>query len=158
MAGSAVTELQIKLTTAGVDKLPQLSRAFSAFGKDVKKADINFKQFAQELRKHRSENTKSINNTRALSNTWKELAASVDFGSKEFREATAEAKRLNIELNKMEKGGRKGIGGRLRGATKTVGTIAAAGVFGGPEGLVGAGIGGMLGGVGGAAVGGAIGA
>ena len=158
MAGSAVTELQIKLTTAGVDKLPQLSRAFSTFGKDVKRADLNFKEFGKELKKHQSENVKSINNTRALANTWKELAASVEFGSKEFREATAEAKRLNIELNKMEKGGRKGIGGRLRGATKTVGTIAAAGVFGGPEGLVGAGIGGMLGGVGGAAVGGAIGA
>tara|TARA_Y100001973_G_scaffold38585_1_gene57977 strand:- start:173 stop:2323 length:2151 start_codon:yes stop_codon:yes gene_type:complete len=157
MAGSAVTELQIKLTTKGVDKLPQLSRAFSTFGRDVKKTELNFKQFAQELRKHGSENAKSINNTRALANTWKELAASVDFGSKEFREATAEAKRLNIELNKMEKGGSRGIGGRLRGAAKTIGAVSAAGIFGGPEGLIGAGLG-AFGGPGGAVVGGAIGA
>tara|TARA_R100001082_G_scaffold71411_1_gene40725 strand:- start:885 stop:3173 length:2289 start_codon:yes stop_codon:yes gene_type:complete len=157
MAGPAVTELQVKLTTTGVEKLPQLSRAFSTFGRDVKKTELEFKQFAQELRKHGSENAKSINNTRALANTWEELAASVEFGSKEFKEATAEAKRLNIELNKMEKGGGKGIRGRLRGAAKTVGTVAAAGIFGGPEGLIGAGLG-SLGGPGGAVLGGAIGA
>ena len=43
------------------------------------------------------------------------------------------------------------------GAAQTVGAVAASGIFGGPEGLVGAGIG-ALGGPGGAAVGGAIGA
>ena len=46
---------------------------------------------------------------------------------------------------------------RFAGAAQTVGTVAASGIFGGPEGLVGAGIG-ALGGPGGAAVGGAIGA
>ena len=45
----------------------------------------------------------------------------------------------------------------LGGAAQTAGAVAASGVFGGPEGLVGAGIG-ALGGPGGAAVGGAIGA
>ena len=156
MAGTAVTELQVKLTTKGVDKLPQLSRAFSTFGRDVKKTELNFKQFAQELRKHGSENAKSINNTRALANTWKELAASVQFGSKEFKEATLEAQRLNRELQKME--GRKGGGmGRM---ARTAGAIAGAGVFGGPEGAIGAAIGGLMPGGGpvGAAVGGAIGA
>ena len=46
---------------------------------------------------------------------------------------------------------------RFAGAAQTVGAVAAAGIFGGPEGLVGAGIG-SLGGPVGAAVGGAIGA
>ena len=155
MAGSAVTELQIKLTTAGVDKLPQLTRAFSTFGRDVKKADLNFKEFGKELKKHQSENVKSINNTRALANTWKELAASVEFGSKEFKEATAEAKRLNIELQKME--GKSGKG-RFGAAAKIAGTAAGATVFGGPLGGAGALIGGATGGVEGAVTGGGYGA
>jgi len=46
---------------------------------------------------------------------------------------------------------------RFAGAAQTVGAVAASGIFGGPEGLVGASIG-ALGGPGGAAVGGAIGA
>jgi tape measure domain-containing protein len=157
MAGPATTELQIKLTTPGVEKLPQLSRAFSTFGRDIGRADLKFKEFGNELRKNQAQNVKSINNTRALANTWKELAASVDFGGREFREATAEAKRLNRELDRMEKGGRKGVGGRLRGAAKTVGAVSAAGIFGGPEGLIGAGLG-AFGGPQGAVVGGAIGA
>ena len=47
---------------------------------------------------------------------------------------------------------------RLAAAGQTVGTVAAAGIFGGPEGAVGAGIGAIAGGPGGALVGGAIGA
>jgi tape measure domain-containing protein len=155
MAGSAVTELQIKLTTAGVDKLPQLSRAFSTFGRDVKKADLNFKEFGKELKKHQVENVRSINNTRALANTWKELAASVEFGSKEFKEATLEAQRLNRELQKMEGRGGKG---RFGAAAKIAGTAAGATVFGGPLGGAGALIGGVAGGVEGAVTGGVYGA
>ena len=151
----AVTDLKIKLTTAGVEKLPQLSRAFSAFGRDVKKADLNFKEFGKELKKHQSENVRSINNTRALANTWKELAASVEFGSKEFKEATLEAQRLNRELQKMEGVGRKG---RFGAAAKIAGTAAGATVFGGPLGGAGAIIGGVAGGVEGAVTGGVYGA
>ena len=151
----AVTDLKIKLTTAGVEKLPQLSRSFSAFGRDEKKADLNFKEFGKELKKHQSENVRSINNTRALANTWKELAASVEFGSKEFKEATLEAQRLNRELQKMEGVGRKG---RFGAAAKIAGTAAGATVFGGPLGGAGAIIGGVAGGVEGAVTGGVYGA
>jgi tape measure domain-containing protein len=47
---------------------------------------------------------------------------------------------------------------RFTGAAQTAGTIAASGIFGGPEGLVGSGIGAAVGGPMGAAAGGAIGA
>ncbi len=158
MAGSATTELIVKLTTPGAEKLPGLSRAFSQFGRDVDKAGLNVKQLSAELKQQESTNLKSINNTKALANSWKELAASVEFGSKEFKEATAEAKRLNAELQKMQ-GGTKKAGGLGRMA-RTAGAIAGAGVFGGPEGAIGAAIGGFMPGGGpiSAAVGGAIGA
>ena len=158
MAGSATTELIVKLTTPGAEKLPGLGRAFSQFGRDVNKAGLNVKQLSAELKQQESTNLKSINNTKALANSWKELAASVEFGSKEFKEATAEAKRLNAELQKMQ-GGTKKAGGLGRMA-RTAGAIAGAGVFGGPEGAIGAAIGGFMPGGGpiSAAVGGAIGA
>jgi lambda family phage tail tape measure protein len=77
-------------------------------------------------------------------------------GSKQFKQLTADISRYSRELQKAE--GRKRSGGRLVGAAKSVGAVAAAGVFGGPEGAIGAGIGAALGGPVGAAVGGAIGA
>lgn len=77
-------------------------------------------------------------------------------GSRQFKELTADISRYSQELQKAE--GRKRSGGRLVGAAKSVGAVAAAGVFGGPEGAIGAGIGAALGGPVGAAVGGAVGA
>ena len=77
-------------------------------------------------------------------------------GSKQFKQLTADISRYSQELQKAE--GRKRSGGRLVGAAKSVGAVAAAGVFGGPEGAIGAGIGAALGGPVGAAVGGAVGA
>tara|TARA_R100001198_G_scaffold20119_1_gene10074 strand:+ start:77 stop:2716 length:2640 start_codon:yes stop_codon:yes gene_type:complete len=77
-------------------------------------------------------------------------------GSKQFKQLTADISRYSQELQKAE--GRKRSGGRLVGAAKSVGAVAAAGVFGGFEGAAGAGIGAALGGPVGAAVGGAIGA
>ena len=77
-------------------------------------------------------------------------------GSRQFKELTADISRYSQELQKAE--GRKRSGGRLVGAAKSVGAVAAAGVFGGPEGAIGAGIGALAGGPVGAAVGGAVGA
>ena len=74
--------------------------------------------------------------------------------SREFREATREANRLDKSLRKMHRTASRGMGGRLRGAAKTAGAIGAAGIFGGAEGFAGAAIGGLFGGVPGAVVGG----
>jgi len=156
MAVSATTELKILIKTAGEQGLRKLGRELSNLGVNTAQASFKFDKFGRSLKRQETSQTKSINNTRALSNAWKELAASVQFGSQEFKEATAEAKRLDAELAKMQ--GRK-MGGMGRMA-RTAGAIAGAGVFGGPEGAIGAAIGGFMPGGGpiSAAVGGAIGA
>ena len=156
MAGSAVTNLQVLVNTPGVEKLPKLASSLKRLTVSTKEAGLSFTQLSVGLKKQQREGGKSINNTRSLANAWKELAASVKFGSKEFEVATARAKQLNAQLVKME--GRKGGGmGRL---ARTAGAVAGAGVFGGPEGAIGAAIGGLMPGGGpiSAAVGGAIGA
>jgi tape measure domain-containing protein len=156
MAGSAVTNLQVLVNTPGVEKLPKLASSLKRLTVSTKEAGLSFTQLSAGLKKQAVEGGKSINNTRSLSNAWKELAASVQFGSKEFAVATARAKQLNAQLVKME--GRKGGGmGRM---ARTAGAVAGAGVFGGPEGAIGAAIGGLMPGGGpiSAAVGGAIGA
>jgi len=156
MAGSAVTNLQVLVNTPGVEKLPKLASSLKRLTVSTKEAGLSFTKLSAGLKQQAIDGGKSINNTRSLANAWKELAASVKFGSKEFEVATARAKRLNAQLVKME--GRKGGGmGRM---ARTAGAVAGAGVFGGPEGAIGAAIGGLMPGGGpiSAAVGGAIGA
>ena len=158
MAGSATTELQVLVKTPGVEKLPQLSSSLRRLTVSTKEAGLSFSKLSAGLKKQQAEGGKSINNTRSLSNAWKELAASVEFGSKQFEVATARAKRLDASLMKMQ-GTSKRAGGLGRMA-RTAGAVAGAGVFGGPEGALGAAIGGLMPGGGpiSAAVGGAVGA
>jgi len=156
MAGPATTRLQVLVDTPGVEKLPKLASSLKRLTVSTKEAGLSFTKLSAGLKQQAIDGGKSINNTRSLANAWKELAANVKFGSKEFIEATAQAKQLNAELAKME--GRKGGGmGRM---ARTAGAVAGAGVFGGPEGAIGAAIGGLMPGGGpvSAAVGGAIGA
>ena len=69
---SASTELIIKLKTPGVEKLPQLGRAFRNFGQDVKKSGLSLSKLRAELKQNQRQNTESINNVRTLSRTWRE--------------------------------------------------------------------------------------
>ncbi len=156
MAGPATTELKVKVGVSGLDKLPKLSASLNRLGVDTVKAGTNTKKLSLNLKEWEKTTVTSISRNQQLSAAWKELAANVQFGSNRFKEATAEAKRLDAELAKMQ--GRK-MGGMGRMA-RTAGAIAGAGVFGGPEGAIGAAIGGFMPGGGpiSAAVGGAIGA
>ena len=152
---SAATELIIKLKTPGVEKLPRLGQAFRNFTKDVTKTDLSLSKLRAELKLNDKQGAQSINNKRALARSWRELANSVEFGSKAFITATKRADRLDKKLRSMQTGG--GALSRLKGFGKTAGAVAAAGVFGGAEGSIGALIG-AAGGPLGAAAGGAIGA
>ena len=155
MAISSATELQILVKTTGEQNLRRLSNELSKVGTNTAKAGFSFDKSVRSLKRLQAANVKSINNTRAFSNSWKELAASVEFGSIQFKEAAAESRKLDAQLAKMQGRTR---GGRLGGLAKSGGAIAAAGVFGGAEGALGAGIGAVMGGPLGAAAGGAIGA
>jgi len=155
MAISSATELKILVKTAGEQNLNRLSRQLEGIGKNTASTNFKFDKFSRSLKRQEQQATKNISNLRTFAGAWRELANSVDYTSVQFREANREAQRLEKQLAKTQQAGR---GGGLARAARTGGAIAAAGIFGGPEGALGAGIGAIAGGPVGAAVGGAIGA
>ena len=152
---NVTTELKVVVKAVGKNDLKQLQVALTNLGtKAAQPAKVNFKELAVELKKVQTTSKNSISNLRAYSSAWKDIANNVEIGTKEFKEATAEAAKLDRQLQKTS----QRRGGGLRSAAQSVGAIAAGGVFGGPEGALGAGIGAIAGGPAGAAVGAAIGA
>ena len=150
------SEIRLRIRADGDKVLADLGAKLNNLANQATISSTKFGTLAAELKQVQATTVQSTSNLKAYSASWRELAGSVDIASKEFKQATAEAARLDAQVAKAQ--GTKSRGGRLAGAAQTVGTIAAAGVFGGPEGIVGAGIGAAVGGPMGAAVGGAIGA
>lgn len=138
MAVSTTTELKILVKTAGDKNLDRLSRQLDNIGKNTVQADFKFDKFSRSLQRQERQATKNISNMRAFAASWRELANSVDITSKEFRQATAEAQRLERQIAKTTRAGAKGKGAGALGA------IGAAG-FLGPEQLLGAGVGALFG-------------
>jgi len=151
------TDLKVVIRTAGDAQLDKLTRTLNGLGRQAKSAAAPFDQISKELKEVQRTSVNSIANLRGYRNAWRDITQQVEIGSAAFKEATAEAARLDKQLQKAE--GRKGPGrgGRLRAAAQVAGTVAGAGVFGGPEGAAGALLG-SIAGPGGAIVGGAIGA
>jgi len=153
---AVTTELKIKVTKVGEAQLTKLSASLNQVAKRADAAKVDFKSLADELKKvQTTTGPKSVSDLRNYRNAWRDIADSVDVASKEFKQATAEAAKLDKQLQKTT----SRRGGRLRAGAQVAGTVAGAGVFGGPEGAIGAGLGAILGGgVPGAIAGGAIGA
>jgi tape measure domain-containing protein len=151
----AATEqkFNIKVATQGTESLTTLKAKLANLGKEVNATKIGFQGAAAEIKKVQSNADQSVNSLRNFASSWRELANSVSITSKEFRIYSREAEKA--ERIAARASGKRGMG--LKGAAQTVGTVAAAGVFGGPEGAIGALLG-SVGGPAGAAVGGAIGA
>jgi len=150
------TRLRVLIETPGIGQLSKLRGSLTQVDVAAKGLGNNFAKARIELKRTEQTSKTTVNSTRALRDSFRELANSVEFGSKRFKVATREAERLDKQLAKMEQ--RKGGGGRLAGIAKGVGTIAGGAVFGGPEGAVGAGAGLAFGGHAGGIVGAAIGA
>ena len=154
---NVTTELKVLVRAIGRNEIDKLSKSLGDLGKKaVEPVNQDLKASVAQLKTLSQQSTKTKNNVKGFSTAFKELADNLEIGSKEFKQATAEAARLDKQLEKMER--RRQKGGRLKGAVGVVGATAAAGVFGGPEGALGALAGGLIGGPAGAAVGGAIGA
>jgi tape measure domain-containing protein len=155
---NVTTELKVVVKSVGKGEIDKLSKALNDLGsKALKPVDQKLKTSVAELAKLSTQSKQTKNNIKGFSAAFKELANNLEIGSQEFKQATAEAKKLDAQLQKLET--RKPTrGARIRSAAQTAGAIAAGGVFGGPEGAIGAGIGGIIGGPAGAAVGAAIGA
>ena len=152
------TDLTVVIRTAGDAGLDKLTRTLNGLGRQAKSAAAPFDQISKELKEVQRTSKNSIANLRGYRNAWRDITQQVEIGSAAFKEATAEAARLDRQLQKAE--GRKapGQGGRLAGLARGAGAIAAGGVFGGPEGALGGAAGLAVGGPAGAAIGAAIGA
>jgi tape measure domain-containing protein len=153
---AVTTELKVLVKVAGDKGLDKLSRSLQNIGKQAQSSSVRFDQVAKRLQQVQRNSSNSISSLRNYRNAWRDIAEQVDISSKEFRQATAEAKRLDAQLQKAQ-GRRTGGQGRFGRAAQITGTIAGAGVFGGIEGGLGAALG-AFGGPQGAIVGGAIGA
>jgi tape measure domain-containing protein len=152
---AVTTELKIKVTKVGEAQLTKLSASLNQVAKRADAAKVDFKSLADELKKvQTTTGPRSVSDLRNYRNAWRDIADSVDVASKEFKEATAEAAKLDKQLQKTT----SRRGGRLRAGAQVAGTVAGAGVFGGPEGALGALGGAVIGGPAGAVIGGAIGA
>ncbi len=153
------TDLKVVIRTAGDAGLDKLTRTLNGLGRQAKSASAPLDQISKELKDVQRTSKNSIANLRGYRNAWRDITEQVEVGSKAFKDAKAEAARLDKQLQKAEgrKGKGSGVGGRLRGAAQIAGTVAGAGVFGGPEGAAGALIGSIFG-TNGAIVGAAVGA
>ena len=150
------TKLKFKVGIEGVDKLRVLTSSLKKLNDNSLLSTSSSKKLLVSLQKQKKAATQTISGTRSLSNSYRQLANSVKIGSREFKIATARAEQLERKLRKLNTTSKKGRS--LKGMAQIGGAIAGAGVFGGAEGAIGAGIGGIVGGAPGALVGGAIGA
>ena len=138
MAARKPTELELLIKTTGVEKLRGLTGSLKRLKDTTLITSSSTKKLLSDLKNQSVNAQKSINGTKALANSYRQLAANVDFTSKEFKEATAEAARLEAQLRKMQATANKGMGkGRFGNFAKTGGAIAGAGIFGGFEGFAG---------------------
>jgi lambda family phage tail tape measure protein len=154
---SIATEIRLRIKAEGEAVLQGLGNKLNKIAANATASSQKFSVLAGELRKVEATTGRSTTLLKQYSASWRELAGAVDFASKEFREATAEAVRLDAQIAKAE--GRMGKkGSRLKTGAQVAGTAVAAGIFGGPEAALGAVAGGIAGGVPGAQVGAAAGA
>ena len=100
---------------------------------------------------------KSVANIQAQSTALKALRDEAKIGSRAFKQLTKDIAKLDGQMGKAQgRGGQRGMGARR--ATQAAGAVISGGIFGGPEGALGA-LGGLaVGGVEGAFAGAAIGA
>jgi tape measure domain-containing protein len=154
---SIATEIRLRIKAEGEAVLQGLGAKLNKIAANATASSQKFSVLAGELRKVEATTGRSTTLLKQYSASWRELAGAVDIASKEFKEATAEAARLDAQIAKAEGRNRK-AGSRLKTGAQVAGTAVAAGIFGGPEAAIGAVAGGIAGGVPGAVLGSTIGA
>ena len=133
-------------------------------GSSISKLKVISGPTSQTIQKLRNEVTRlgqkgnnSISTIEGQIGALRGLRREADLNSKEFKELTADIEKYTQKLQKAQ--GQKKRGGLgARGATQVAGAVISGGIFGGPEGALGALGGAALGGVQGAFTGAAIGA
>ena len=160
---AVTTELKVLVQAVGGSEVDKLSKSLNDLGsKAAAPANRQFRELSVELKRFSVIAHEALQICVATEMHGVIFLSRSKIGSREFKVATENAKRLDAQLQKAQgRGAPTGFLGRIggiKGAAKGVGAIAAGGVFGGFEGAAGAGIGLAAGGPAGAAVGAAIGA
>jgi len=153
-ADTNATIVRVRAVVEGLPGLNQLKTAMRGISAESKSANVDLRLVNAQLKNLGTETNKSINNLRLQRQAFEAVRNSARIGSDAYKEATVRLKELNRQLEKTQTAGG---GGRGRGL-QTIGTVAGAGFFGGPEAFLGAAVGGILGGPPGAAAGAGIGA
>ena len=122
---SQTTELLLKIRQQGGEQLTRLQGSLKNLGQQSSATNVNFKELSTELKNIQQTSVQSINNLRGYATAWREIANSVKIGTAEFKQASAEAAKLEAQLEKTQ-----GKRGRLAAGAQIAGTIAGAGVFG----------------------------
>lgn len=155
MANEA-TILRIRAQVENLEGLNRVRSAVRNFATESKIASSDLDKLYSSLKQLNTESVRSVNNLQNYRNGLDSLRKSAEIGGTTFNKLTSEIKQLDIQLGKLQTSQASGVGA-VNKIGQSIGAVAAAGVFGGPEGLIGAGIG-AIGGPGGALAGGAIGA
>ena len=132
---AVTTELKVLVKVAGDKGLDKLSRSLTNIGKQAQVSSVKFDQVAKRLQQVQRNSNNSIASLRNYRNAWRDIAEQVEIGSKEFRQATEEAKRLDAQIQKAQ-GRRQRGGGGLGGAAQIAGTVAGAVFLGAQKALL----------------------
>ena len=148
---------RIRATVDGMEEIGKLKNAIRQIKGVVKPASADIDQLRKATTLLGNVSDRTENELRSQISVLTDLRANVSLTGKRYKQLTRDINKAEAALAKSGTSG-KGASGRFGRTAKTLGAVAGAGVFGGPEGAAGAAIGGIIGGPGGALAGGAIGA
>lgn len=148
----AATRFRIEAIVRGLENVEALKNSVKRLQSTASPAAADLNKLKGAAVALGSAADRTENDLRTAVAVLKDLRANVALNDAEFKRLTATIGRYEQQLNRAN-----GTGGRFDKLGQTAGAVAASGVFGGPEGLLGAGIGALFGPAG-ALAGGAIGA
>jgi tape measure domain-containing protein len=147
---------RIEVLLKGLDQVDSLKNAVRQLQTTAAPASADLQKLKNAAMQLGGASSRTESDLRKSINALKDVRAQLSLTDREYRKLTGTINKYQAQLDKAT-GAQQQQGGRGTRFAQTAGAVAASGVFGGPEGLIGAGIGGILGGPGGALAGGAIG-
>lgn len=147
---------RIEVLLRGMDQVESLKNAVKQLQSTASPAAADLQKLKNAALQLGGASDRTENDLRRSINALKDVRAQLSMTDAEYRKLTGTINKYQAQLDKAT--GAQQRGGRALQFAQTAGAVAASGVFGGPEGLVGAGIGAAFGGAAGALAGGAVGA
>lgn len=146
---------RIEVLLRGLDQVESLKNAVKQLKATAAPASADLDKLRSAATQLGSASGRTENDLRRSINALKDVRAQLSLTDSEYRKLTSTINKYQTQLDRAT--GAQQQGGRGMRLAQTAGAVAASGVFGGPEGFIGAALG-SFGGAGGALAGGAIGA